>query len=175
MADQDAVFAEEPFVDPGPPNVQPPAEPFAFGPRNAAPTGGFQGSRQIRERKGRTQGGPATRQAAQALGLLDGPDPILTPGRAFKFGPSRTKAYQYVYRAHHGASKGLSAKQIRHLYRYRVKRKVSPETRARIRAMGAINGPALKAAKAAAKAAGRRMTKQDFYAAGGMRPKNAAR
>lgn len=85
--------------------------------------------------------------------------------------PNRSRAYQYVYRAHHGASKGLTAKQVRHLYRYRPKKKVSPETRARIRQMGKVNGPALKRAKAIAKAANRKMTKQDFYAAGGTRPK----
>lgn len=99
---------------------------------------------------GRRNGGPAIRQ-----GLI----------------PVRSRAYQYVYRAHHGASKGLTAKQIRHLYRYRPKKRVSAATRERIRKMGAINGPALKAAKAIAKAEGRKMTKQDFYNAGGTRPK----
>lgn len=85
--------------------------------------------------------------------------------------PARSRAYQYVYRAHHGASKGLTAKQIRHLYRYRVKRKVSAATRERIRAMGQQNGRALKLAKAYAKSQGRPMSKPDFYAHGGMKPK----
>lgn len=105
---------------------------------------------------GRTQGGPASRTGQNIrTGLV----------------PARSRAYQYVYRAHHGASKGLTAKQIRHLYRYRPKKRVSAATRERIRKMGAINGPALKKAKAIAKAEGRKMTKQDFYNAGGTPPK----
>ena len=92
-----------------------------------------------------------------------------------QIGPTQRgrRAYNYVYRKHK-VSKGLTAKQIRHLYRHRKKRPVSDATRERIRAMGAINGPALKRARAIAKSQNRKMTKQDFYQAGGIRPRAPA-
>lgn len=154
----DIVDPNEEYVpsSPGPPSSSS-STPYSNPPPNPPPISGGV------KKRGRTTGGPATRQAAQALGLI-GNQPV-------PIAPTRSRAYQYVYRAHHGASKGLTAKQIRHLYRYRPKRKVSAATRDRIRAMGKINGPALKLARAAAKREGRKMNKQDFYIAGGMQPK----
>lgn len=123
----------------------------------------------VAKKRGTRTGGPATRAANIAQAAAQAP----RTGVNIRTGlvPATSRAYQYVYRAHHGASKGLTAKQIRHLYRYRPKKRVSAATRERIRIMGAQNGPALKAAKALAKSQGRKMTKEDFYASGGMRPR----
>jgi hypothetical protein len=147
---------QNPFLLPvqGPP-------PNVFAP---APAPAPAQAQQPRRGGGRRTGGPATRQAAMALGMLD--------GQPARIRPTRSRAYQYVYRAHHGASKGLTAKQIRHLYRYRHKKHVSAETRNRMQQMGLRNGPALKRARLLAASQNRPMTKQDFYVSGGMRPKN---